>query len=259
MKKTYLITVFLLSFLTGFSQNGDTLFVNNKNLKLENLHTGNSSYIVFMKKNNASPAERIILVKIKTEPTTYQNKKALEIKQQWDLEGVIHTATTVLDKTTAATLYHETWWKRQSYTAKFDFISKKVSFEGAVNDTIKSKITTEFESSSREFNLNWHSDLILFPTFPFKMNRTFAVPFYDPGFGNTAIAYYKIINTEILSDSNGKKIACWVMEHKAEDSKKQVSVQRFWISKKTKEVIKEEDQFPIGLRFKYKTGISVPI
>lgn len=259
MKKTYLILLFLLHFFTGFSQNGDTLFIDNKNLKLQNLHTGGSSYIVFMKKNASSPAEQIMLVKIKTEPTTYQNKKAFEIKQQWDIQGLAHTATTVLDNTDASTLYHETWWKRQGYTMKFDFMSKKVSFDGTVNDTIKSKINTEFETSSKQFNLNWHSDLILFPTLPFKINRTLAVPFYDPGFGNAVTAYYKIINTEILYDTNGKKIVCWIMEHRTEDPKNGTSIQRFWISKKTKEVLKEEDQFPNGLRFKYKIGIAVPI
>jgi hypothetical protein len=32
--------------------------------------------------------------------------------------------------------------------------------------------------------------------------------------------------------------------------------QRFWISKKTREVLKEADQFPTGFRYKMKIGIS---
>lgn len=252
MKYAFLTLLFLITSINLFSQQKDTLVLSAKDLKLQNLRTGNSKYLVFMRKDISSPSERLMLVNINKKIIEYKNRKVLEIKQQWESDGIVHTATTLLEKSNASTLYHEIWWKKLNYTLKFDFITNKVSFDGNVSDSLRSKLTADLIQSNKSFNLNWHSDLVLFPSFPYKLNRTIAVPFYDPGFGTTTLAYYTTTHIDVLKDRNGNKIACWVMERRTQNEKKEESIQRFWIAKKTKEVLKEEDQFPTGLRFKYK-------
>jgi uncharacterized protein len=64
-----------------------------------------------------------------------------------------------------------------------------------------------------------------------------------------------------FEDSEGNRIAlhqnkekCWVMEERSGDEKKEY--QRFWISQETKDVVKEEDFFNGGYRYKLKFAFS---
>ena|SRR5437868_6161951 len=62
--------------------------------------------------------------------------------------------------------------------------------------------------------------------------------------------------SESLVGGDGHRIYCWVMEHKFDVPAGGSGTQRFWISQRTNEVLKEEDQLPTGYRYKLKIGIS---
>ncbi|HYK76176.1 MAG TPA: hypothetical protein VEV16_04305 [Daejeonella sp.] len=253
-----IITVLILSLSIGhvFAQKADTITIKKSDLNLKNLKTGNSTYLVYNKKSRTGPAGNFVLVKINAALTTFNNQPAYAITQQWEADTVVHTAHTLLDTKDASTLLHESWWKRLGYTAKYDFTTKKTEFTGTVTDSIKSKITADFHDSFASYNLNWHSDLIIFTLLPYKENRTMAINFYDPGFGKSKIAYYTVTGSDILKSSSGENIDCWVMEYANNVPNFGKTVQRFWISKKTREVLKEEDETPRGMRYKLKIGIS---
>jgi len=55
-----------------------------------------------------------------------------------------------------------------------------------------------------------------------------------------------------LIKSSGEKIDCWVLEHKPTSGD---GYQKFWVPKKTKEVLKEEDLFYDVYRYKLKLGL----
>jgi len=77
---------------------------------------------------------------------------------------------------------------------------------------------------------------------PYREGRTFAIQFYDPGFGKPEKAIYDVTGSEFLTGSDGSKIDCWVMQHKFEIPAGGGGTQRFWISKRSHEVLKEEDK-----------------
>jgi hypothetical protein len=55
-----------------------------------------------------------------------------------------------------------------------------------------------------------------------------------------------------LTDRSGSGVDCWTLEHTDENG-----TEKFWISKKTREVLKEEDHGKNrGYRFKYKLGVA---
>jgi hypothetical protein len=253
-----LYTTFYTSPTYCFAQaKTDTLVVQSKNLDLKNIRTGNHTYVVYSKKTKQGPSERAVLVKINTEFKTHNNKPALAITQQWDLDTVVHSAYTVLNVKDFSTLFHTTYWKRLGYAANFDFETKKVSFTGSVPDSVKLKSMKDFDESFNKYNLNWHSDLVIFPLLPFKENRTFKINFYDPGFGGAEQVSYSVSGSDFLMNSSGEKIECWVLEHKVILTGDVAGAQRFWISKKTKEVLKEEDELgKRGFRYKLKLGVS---
>ena len=142
------------------------------------------------------------------------------------------------------------------YSAKYDFIKKTVDFKGSISDSIKLNIVNYFNDSFKQYNLNWHSDLIIFTLLPFRNNQTIVIDFYDPGFGKVSKVYYSINKSETIKNNNGDNIDCWVMEHDGSDPKFGNFIQRFWISKTTNEVLKEEDKTPNGFRYKLKIGVA---
>jgi hypothetical protein len=258
MKKIFIFILLLAFTFNSFGQKADTIIIGKQNLELNHLNLGNSTYIVYFKKTATSPAERLTLVKINIESTVINGKKAFAITQKWDSgEDLTHTAYTVHDATDFSTIRQDTWWKRLGYTAKYDFTTKQVAFEGTIEDAVKAEIVKDFNDSFENYNLCWHSDLVIFPLFPFKNGRTFKVNFYDPGFGKSEIAEYTVTGSDFLTGSSGgEKINCWVMEYSSKSPSGATATQRFWISKKSREVLKEEDQSPYGFRYKLKIGIS---
>ena len=251
------LLLLLLTTLKVSAQDANTVFVGKQTLQMKNLRTGNSTYIVYFKKTPISPAERLTLVKISVESAVENGRKVFAITQQWESgDEVVHTAKTLHDANVFSTVFHETWWKRLGYSAIFNFATKQVDFKGPIEDSAKAKIVEDFNQSFESYNLCWHSDLIIFPLLPYKNGRTLVVNFYDPGFGKAQQAAYKVTGSELLIASDGNRIDSWMMEHKFDVPSGGSGIQRFWISKRSHEVLKEEDQTPTGYRYKLKIGIS---
>jgi hypothetical protein len=251
--KIVLSSICLLATISSMAQKKDTITIAPNRLILKNLKIGKSTYIVFNKKTKSSPSEKITMVRIDVEEKRVNEKPVIAISQQWDLDTIVHSAYTVLNATDLSTLEHNYYWKRLGYSTKFNFETKNISYEGIVKDSIKTIALKDFNESFSKYNLNWHSDLVIFTLLPFKENRTFKINFYDPGFGKAKEVFYTVIGSELLTNSSDGKVKCWVMEHKPTSG---VGYQRFWISQKTNEVLKEEDSFNGKLRYKLKVFIT---
>jgi hypothetical protein len=104
-----------------------------------------------------------------------------------------------------------------------------------------------------QYTLNWHLDLEVFPVLPYKEGVTFLIPFYDPGFPAPKNQAYTVEGSAELEGYNNQKIDCWLLTHEVRGQKA-----TFWISKKTKEVLKLEEQIGNGRwRYKIKLGFSI--
>lgn len=234
-------------------QDKDTVTISAANLRFEDIKYGKASYLVYNKKARESPAEGMYLVNISVASIGYKHQPAIEISQQWDgRDTVIHRAYTVLNMADFSTRLHQTSWKALTYATTFDFDTRNVSFEGTIADSNKLKIISDFDESFASYNLNWHSDLFIFTRLPYKANRSFRINFYDPGFGKPTEEMYSVTGSDVLLTTAGKKINCWVMERKG---KAAGSYQKFWVDKKSKLVLKEEDLFNNRYRFKLKLEI----
>jgi hypothetical protein len=256
--KRLLFLFILMTFLTPSNQSyalpKDTVKITANNLNTNFAKYGKISYLVYNKKTKESPAEGLYVVNMDVASISYIHQPAVALTQQWDgRDTVIHTAYTVLSVDDFSTRLHQTYWKGMGYSTKFDFDSKNVSFEGTVADSNKAKITEAFDASFASYNLNWHSDLFIFTLLPYKENRSFKINFYDPGFGKPTEEIYSVTGSDVLTTYSGRKISCWVMEHKG---KSVGSYQKFWIDKKERIVLKEEDLFNNRYRYKLKLEIS---
>jgi hypothetical protein len=269
MKIVLSIVILLLSFLKASAQKNDTVYVTSKNINSEVLKEGTHRYLVYFKMNKEATRTQTQFWTRKMKRIEYSGKPCIEITQEWeDKDSIMHTVKSISDAITLQPLYHKTWWKVQASrtsttkvvnTATVDFLTKTVEHNGkriSDTDTTKQakKIWEGYKSSLDKYYLNWHLDLETFPLLPFKKGVTFVIPFYDPGtaslFQNVA---YTVTDSAELIGYDDQKVDCWLLVHEDKGNK-----EVFWISKKTKEVLKLEQEINGRVyRYKIKLGFSM--
>jgi len=261
---------YALFFAAAFVQaQTDTLVVTSKNINTAALREGTHRYLVYFKMKKEATRTQTQFWTRKITRTDYNGKSSIEITQEWeDKDSVIHTVTSLSDAKTMQPLYHKTWWKVQrSRTSTIktvtettvDFIKKTVEHNGKLLSDVDTsrqvkKIWEGYKSSMGNYFLNWHLDMESFPLLPYKKGVTFVIPFYDPG---TASNYQKVAYTVTgaaqLIGYDDQKIDCWILVHESKGNK-----EVFWISKKTKEVLKLEQEINGSMyRYKIKLGFSI--
>jgi hypothetical protein len=261
MKTLLALTCLLSLAIPSFAQTPDTLQVQGKDLNFKALQLGDYDYILYFKKDKDSAAKRFYLIKMTVEAKQYHNKPAYVIDQKWDHDSVAHISHSVFDAKDFSTLFHDTYWRQLGYAMVFDFETKKVDFrivDPGTNIPDSDKVSTikDFNESFEKYNLNWHEDLIIYSLLPYKDKRTFAINFFDPGSGPSQVAMYTVTGSDSLIDRDGKKIDCWVLNRYHDNEAPAKGYQRFWIAKKSREVLKEEDASSRGYRYKFKLGVA---
>lgn len=248
----------------ALAQKRDTVRITADMVNVKALRQGTHQYLVYFKAGDDSSRVNYQFWTRKIDFVTYNEKQAVEILQVWeDNAEVVHTVKSYCDPKSFAPLYHEIWWKnfaRMKGESKFDYITKTASRNGVFvtqADTAAQhkRMYDAFKKSTEQYVLNWHLDLEVFPILPYKENTVFLINFYDPGFGQPSEQAYLVKGSDVIVGYDNTKIDCWILTH---DSK--FGTEKFWISKKTKEVLKLE-QVMIGGKYKYrykvKLGFSV--
>ena len=262
------ITFTLLMCLHTSAQKNDSIQITPANINSKVLREGTHRYLVYFKMNKDSVRTQTQFWTRTIKRTDYKGTAAIEIKQEWeDKDSIVHIVHSLCDAKTMQPLYHKTWWKVQTSrnaTVKtvsetiVDFKSKAVLFNGKAlsgSDTARQSkpIWAGYQSSIDKYFLNWHLDLETFPLLPYKNGVTFLIPFYDPGTAsNYQSVAYTVTGSEKLTGFNDQTIDCWLLVHESKGNR-----EVFWISKKTKEVLKLEQQFGKMYRYKIKLGFSM--
>lgn len=268
--KNSLLLVSLFCFLVqvASAQKADTVRITPKSINTKLLKEGTHRYLIYFKLNKDSVRTQTQFWTRTITRSIYNGKESIEINQIWeDKDSIMHIVESISDAKTMEPLFHKTWWKVQAVRnstiktvteTSVDFINRTLTYNGkqlSDNDTSKQvkPIWNAFKSSIGKYYLNWHLDLETFPVLPYKKGVTFIIPFYDPG---TASNYqeltYTVIGSGLLSGFNNQKIDCWLLQHESKGNK-----ELFWISKKTREVLKLEQELNGRFyRYKIKLGFS---
>ena len=257
MKNLFLPALLFFSFGVH-AQKTDTVKIDVSNVNTKVLLNGVHRYLVYFKNGKDSSRTRYQMWTRKIDRITYQNKPAISVTQEWENnDTVIHTVYTVCDEKTFAPLYHEAW-TRGSGNSSFDFTAKKASYLNVAltdEDTARQRkgMWGAFKKALDEpYVLDWHLDLETFPILPYKENTTFLINFYDPGFPAPKYQAYTVSGSGVLTGYDNQKIDCWLLQHQGSAT----STETFWISKKTKEVLRLEQEFGGKYRYKIKLPFS---
>jgi hypothetical protein len=242
------------------AQKNDTLIITGKHINTRVLKPGVHRYLVYFNMDSASPRSN---TQFWTREISFGNtdgRQTLTVKQVWeDKDSIMHTTTSVCDANTFAPLYHESWWRRNKSTTQsvYDYVKRTAFVDGkdVSGDTSKrNRAAYEgFMKAVDQYNLNWHLDLEVFPTLPFALNKTFAVPYYDAGFSEPKPVYYTVVGKADLQGYDNKPVPCWLLKHESPGNE-----ELFWISQKTREVLKLEQTVNKKIRrYKIKLAFSV--
>lgn len=257
MYRLFLLTLLSLSLNFYVSaQKADTLYIKPEHINTKVLITGTHRWLVYFKMGADSPRVLFNIWSRTIDKIKHNGKEALQVTQVWeDKDSIFHTTQSVSDAKDFRPLFHQSWWKQRGST-KFDFQTgeawvneKKVKAGDTASRT--KRIRQAFDTALTQFTLNWHLDLEVFPLLPYRNNITFMINYYDPGSIQPKWVPYTVKGSGKLSGFDGQEVDCWLLEHQ-EPNNKEV----FWISKKTKEVLKLEQQFGNRYRFKIKLPFS---
>lgn len=250
------------------AQKKDTIRITSTQLSTTVLRDGTHRYLVYIKINKDAPKTQTQFWTRTIKRTTDNGVSVIQIDQEWqDKDSIMHVVRSVSDAKTMQPLYHNTWWKwpvsRSANTfttirTVVDFQRNEVLYnEQKLSDADTARqakrIWEGYKSTAGKFFLNWHLDLEIFPLLPFRNGVTFSIPFYDPGTASGyQDVYYTVTGSAMLEGYNDQKIDCWLLTHEEKGNK-----EIYWISKKTKEVLKlEQVMNGTVYRYKIKLGFS---
>ncbi|UZR96532.1 hypothetical protein [Chondrinema litorale] len=249
MKHIFLFLLIGLIVFNSYSQT-DSLNTQNNKLLIEKIQTGTNSYLVYFQdslngpKYNFSIWERSLSKKELSGKQVYQldwkrytSDKVSAIEYEIILDA--KTFTPISEKVAGEVLKPEKQFikKHFIYNANNMYTNKDTSKHNQPEVNIK----------NLKHSFNWEADLETFSILPLAKSKSFAICFYHPG-SSTPPAYYlyKVIGSENVTFNN-RKINCWVLEI---DYRNHNSKAKFWIDKSTHQVLKTQDVFPGGYRFK---------
>jgi hypothetical protein len=242
----------------GVSQTSDTIVTSAKYIDTRVLKEGSHHYLVYFTNGENTPKTDIQFWTREIERSSINGTSIIIIRQKWEhKDTIMHTATSVCDGKTFAPQLHTFWWKQRG-TASVNFetdsvILNGITISGADTSKRSKAIWQAYESSKNNYFLNWHLDMEVFQTLPYREARTFVIQFYDPG-----VAYplqqvmYTVVGTAKLKSYDNNYIDCWLMVHEEKGNK-----ETYWICKKTKAVLKLEQVFNGNIyRYKIKLGFN---
>lgn len=250
--KIYLTVIFcLLFFAQTRAQQVDTIHIDARELLTQTLKPSKSQYLVSVHTLNPERVRNLFLWKRELSLETRNGKEVIVVNQDWQGQDTVFARKvySISEKATFKPIYH--FAKSPRGIEAFNFETDRiVGADSVVNNTRKG-----WQVALKEPTLNWELDLEILALLPFKEGKTFAVNFYHPGARSEPQYYlYKVAGSEMLELAGGQKVDCWKLQI---DYGQQNSTATFWVSKKTREVLKSMDTFKGGYRYKVKLSNGV--
>lgn len=231
----------------------DTISLSTKDLITANLKAGKNQYLVYI---GSTKKKKIMWTAIWNRNVAFRTingEEVIEIVQHWhssDTSSNRYVYSTSRKKDFAP-IYHKT--KGKNGIEAFNFSGNEVTG----SDTVSENSRKDLKVASSTSTLNWELDMEIFSTLPYKKEgQRFIINFYHPG-GKTSPMYYeyKVIGSEKLILAGQRESDCWKL--KIDYSPNSWAI--FWIDKKSREVLKMQESWGSGYRYKVKFSTPVEL
>jgi hypothetical protein len=230
----------------------DTLYHLDSKLIKKHLKPSANQYLVFIQRK-ADPRQTYTL--IWSREVKFVNKKGkdlIEIDQKWYASDTARAryVYSLMNADDFSPVYH--YSKMDKSIEAYDFYTDTIKG----SDSIANNTKKDFELALTHPMLNWELDLEIFPLLDLKAGKRFAINFYHPGGkGGPKLYEYKVIGEENLNVIEGGTVACWKLRIDYDAR----SFAIFYISKKGREVLRMDEDFGGGVRYKVKLSNAVPV
>lgn len=245
--KIYPTVLFCMLFLAQIhAQTIDTIHIDGRDLLTQGLKSSKSQYLVSVHSTNPARVRNLFLWTRELSLETRQGKEVIVITQDWQGQDTLFNRSiySVSEKASFKPIYH--YAKSPRGIEAFNFEATRIIGADSVADNTRKG----WQIPLSEPTLNWELDLEILALLPFKEGKTFAVNFYHPGSkGGPQYYLYKVAGSELLDLAGGQRVDCWKLQI---DYGQYNSTATFWVSKKTREVLKSLDLFKGGYRYKVK-------
>jgi hypothetical protein len=249
--KIILVAIMCLSVTHAFAQI-DTINIAKNDLTMSQLKEGVHQYLVFFENAKKKKILSYWLWTREVKFSKLNNEPVIEINQKW------HSSDTAY--------YREVYSvsRQRNFSPLFHLVKSPKGREGfmftdtevSAADTVKENKIKDLKKTLETPTLNWELDLEIFSTLPFKKEgQRFMINFYHPGGSEPKYYEYKVIGSEKIAVADSDKIDCWKLqiEYNAD------SWAIFWISKKSKEVLKMQESYKGNYRYKVKLSTTVSL
>lgn len=247
MKAIILSAILILFFNCDLKAQADTLFTLDVKMIKAQLKEGTSQYLIFFQNKKKAKQAGTFLTTQSVRFTTLHGIEAIAIEQKTyssDTSAYFYEYSLV-NRTTFNPIHYRLWTQRSGLQA-YDFYRDKVVASDTVANNSSKK---DYVCAIQKPLLNWNLDLVTFPLLNLKMGKRYYINFYQPGSPKEAQLYeYKIVGEESLKGNDGQTVDCWKLNITYTETNKAT----FYISKRTKEVIKLVEDFGSGIRYKVR-------
>ena len=247
-----LIWVGLAISLAAYGQT-DTIRLKDKRLNTSVLKPALNQYLVYFQdpNNNTSLAFSFWMRDIRLQERN--GEKVFVISQHWfGADSARYRTVYSINKAADfAPVYHAE--RHGKKLTAYNWYDDRIA--GA--DSIAENLQKDFKLAFKQPNFNWNLDIETFEMLPLAEGKTFAINFYDAGLDPPAYVNYKVIGNEVIATMNNEEVDCWKLFTEADYKGKHYS-ETYWISKKDREFLKEEDAYTGGFRYKIKMLGAAP-
>lgn len=246
MKAIFTITIAVFFAAKTTSAQVDTINANNNSLQTSKLKEQVNTYLVYFTdslfnlKTTGDIWERRVLF------TTRNNQPVVVFDWNWYRhDSLLATVKNICNRTTLAPIFHKAVYPGKGIIA-YDY---KDGFM-IPSDTVKNNAVLQKPKVALDFPvISWEEDLETYPLLPInKIGQKFDIAFFDPNENAATYHRYTVIAKEKLELNNDLNVDCWLL--KINYSKDSYAI--FWLTEKSKEVIKMKEYFNGNYRFKVK-------
>lgn len=226
-------------------------------MHLDRLRPATMTYLVYMHGAPGTGISRAMLATSEVKRERVDGRDAWVIEQHWEDEtGMVHTARTVHDARDLATLAQTSAWSRPTGAFSSTVVpgEGRGTIEGDLPQDRRERMQAGFATMDDGWWFNWHSDLTLLPLLPYERGGTLRLHLFDVGMPAPMDVDYTVVGERTLHGADGTAYECWLVETES-GSPGSGNVQRFWIDRSSRVVIKEEDVFNGQYRSKVLLGV----
>ncbi|HEX8563068.1 MAG TPA: hypothetical protein VF676_08835 [Flavobacterium sp.] len=150
------------------------------------------------------------------------------------------------DRKTLAPIFHSGNYPMRKITVAHDFKPDVM----VASDSVANNFATKRPRVQLPVPvLSWEQDLETYPLLPIKkVGQNFEIAFFDPNEKAPTYHKYEVVGREFLVLNNDTKIKCWLLKISYSDK----NYALFWLTEKSKEVVKMKEHFNGKYRFKVR-------